>query len=68
MDWGSEDARALEIPSVCTMVMVQTKSGTTYFLSSFRKSTAPQSRQLNILIIYSEQQVDDFGGELNFSN
>ena len=33
-----------------------------HLLIGFRKSTAPQNRQLNILISNSEQRVDDFVG------
>ena len=39
-----------------------------YLLISFRKSTPPQNRQLNILIGNSKQQVVDFVGELTFEN
>ena len=39
---------------------------TLYLLISSRKSTPPQSRQLNILISNSKEQVDDFAGELTF--
>ena len=37
-----------------------------YLLISFRKSTPPQNRQLDILISKSEQSVDDFRGGLTF--
>ena len=37
-------------------------------LISFRKSTPPQKRQLNILIRNSNQSVDDFVGELTFQD
>jgi len=37
-----------------------------YLLISFRKSTPPQNRQLNILVSDSKQKVDDFVGELTF--
>ena len=35
---------------------------------SFRKSTPPRTRQLNILTINIKQQADDFDGELTFEN
>jgi len=41
-------------------------SDTMYLLISFRMSTPPQNRQLNILIGNSKQYVDDFVGELTF--
>ena len=41
-------------------------SDTMQSLISFRKSTPPQNLQLNILIIDSQQQIDDFVSELTF--
>ena len=41
-------------------------SDTLYLSVSFRESTPPQNRQLNISISDSEEQVDDFLGELTF--
>ena len=41
-------------------------SGTLYSVISFRKSTSPQNRQLNIKISTSKQSVDYFVGELTF--
>ena len=35
---------------------------TVYSLISFRKSTAPQNRQLDVLISNSQQQVNDLVG------
>ena len=37
-----------------------------HLLLSFRKSFPPRNRQLNVLIINSEQQVDDLVGESDF--
>ena len=37
-----------------------------FLLISFRNSTPPQKRQLNILVSNGEQQFDDFVGELTF--
>ena len=45
-----------------------TLSDTMYLLISFRKSTPPQNRQLNILIGNSKRSVDEFVGELTFKN
>ena len=39
-----------------------------YYLNSFRESTSPHNRQFVILISKSEQQVDDFVGDLTFQN
>ena len=39
-----------------------------YLLISFRKSIPAQNRQLNVLISKSKQEVDDFVGELTFTN
>ena len=36
------------------------------FIISFRKSTPPQNRQLNLLNRHSKQQVDDFVGVLTY--
>ena len=43
-----------------------TLSDRMYLLISFRKSTPPQNRQLNILISSYTEQVDGFGGGLTF--
>jgi len=41
---------------------------TMYLSISFRKSRPPQNRRLNVLMSNSQQQVDDFVGELTFLN
>ena len=43
-------------------------SDTIDLLISFRTSTPPQNRQLDILVSNSEQQVDNFVGELTFQD
>ena len=47
---------------------VQGLFDTMYLSISFRKSTPPKHRQLNIFIINSNQQVQNFVGELTFLN
>ena len=43
-------------------------SQTMYSVNGFRKSTPTQNRQLFVLISNSEHDVDDFVGDLTFSN
>ena len=57
---GWEGGGEVAVPTVAGL------SDTMYLLISFRKSTSPQNRQLNILISTSKQLVDDFVGELTF--
>ena len=47
-------------------VGVANSSDMMYLLISFRKSTPPQNRQLNIVTKNSKQQVDDFVVKLTF--
>ena len=43
-------------------------SDTMYWLISFRESTPPQNRQVNIVVSNNKQQVDDFVGGLTFQD
>ena len=60
---GQKDATVIAMTTGCSL-HPPTLSDTLYILITLRMSTPPQNRQLNTLISNSEQQVDDFVGEL----
>ena len=62
---GRTPARASARRSGAKSSVTEISSDTMHLSISFRKSSPPQNCQLSILISSNNQQVDDFGGELN---